>query len=54
MSVDVIKNMGHSVNARLKHIATVRKVSFDYFFCGMPMSVSCTGLYKAFTPVVLS
>ena len=32
MSVDVIKNMGHSVNARLKHIATVRKVSFDYFF----------------------
>ena len=31
MSVDVIKNMGHSVNARLKHIATVRKVSFDFF-----------------------
>lgn len=30
MSVDVIKNMGHSVNARLKHIATVRKVSLDY------------------------
>ena len=30
MSVDVVKNMGHSVNACLKHIATVRKVSFDY------------------------
>ena len=30
MSVDVIKNMGHSVNARLKHIASAQKVSFDY------------------------
>ena len=30
MSVDVIKNMGHSVNVRLKHIASARKVNFDY------------------------
>ena len=30
MSVDVIKDMGHSVNARLKSLAGQRRVSFDY------------------------
>ena len=30
MSVDVIKDMGHSVNARLKSLAGQRGVGFDY------------------------
>ena len=30
MSVDVIKDMGHSVNARLKSLAGQRRVGFDY------------------------
>lgn len=33
MSVDVIKDMGHSVNARLKSLAGQRRVSFDYLPC---------------------
>lgn len=30
MSVNEIKNMGHSVNVRLKQLASERKISFDY------------------------
>lgn len=30
MSVNEIKNMGHSVNVRLKQLSTERKISFDY------------------------
>ena len=30
MSSDSIKNMGHSVNVRLKHLAQEQNVGFDY------------------------
>ena len=49
MSVDVIKNMGHSVNVRLKHIATVCKVSFDYLLLRAELTIDRQGkIYKAF------